>query len=254
MAEAGQRSHNARRIALACDSSEDTRHAFVWCLSQLCHPDDVLVLIHVASRAEDESHENYNPQNEQFAIQSAGAVDTSEDGASKHDTEIESCSLSGGWKVLMKYIRICKQADLACMAVLTRGDPASSFVEAATAHDCDMAAVGSRCLGTLKRSLGHSFSAHAVQRFGFPVVVVRWGIAALDQTLLNAVPPGLEEAPVSALTEPGPRLSAPRRASLPADKEVLKEAPRKLSGDFSSPTVAAPAQVDLVSERAAEAG
>lgn len=203
---------------MACDASEHTRHAFVWCLSQLCQPDDVLVLIHVASRAEDESHENFSPNEESAA---SGGEEGSLDGArSGQDTEPETCSLSGGWKVLMKYIRICKQADLACMAVLTRGDPQTSFVEAATAHDCDLAVVGSRCIGAFKRAVKSSFSAYSVNHVTFPIVVVRWGIYPIENNLLNAVPPGLEES-----SAPGPGTAAavqalfrptPRRSSLPA--------------------------------------
>eukprot|EP00961_Rhodomonas_salina_P202406 2730112-Rhodomonas_salina.4 len=97
MTEQERAPRESRRIALACDASEHTRHAFVWCLSQLCQPDDVLVLIHVASRAEDESHENFSPNEESAA---SGGEEGSLDGArSGQDTEPETCSLSGGWKV-----------------------------------------------------------------------------------------------------------------------------------------------------------
>eukprot|EP00286_Rhodomonas_abbreviata_P005003 CAMPEP_0181322868 /NCGR_PEP_ID=MMETSP1101-20121128/19465_1 /TAXON_ID=46948 /ORGANISM="Rhodomonas abbreviata, Strain Caron Lab Isolate" /LENGTH=292 /DNA_ID=CAMNT_0023430825 /DNA_START=210 /DNA_END=1085 /DNA_ORIENTATION=- len=214
-----QRSHThlPRRIALACDTSEHTRHAFVWCLSQLCHPKDVLVLIHVSTRAEEESHDPYSPAEpsaEQGAelTESEPDVDSLDGARSRHDTESEHCSLSGGWQVLMKYIQICKQAQLQSMAVLTRGDaPASSFVEAAAAHDCDLAVVGSRCLGAFKRALSPSFSTHTLNAISFPIVVVRWGIQSLDANLLNLIPAGLgEEEGTSTM---GRRASVPEAQS-----------------------------------------
>eukprot|EP00961_Rhodomonas_salina_P202407 2730112-Rhodomonas_salina.5 len=51
------------------------------------------------------------------------------------------------------------------MQVLTRGDPQTSFVEAATAHDCDLAVVGLVQCSTFPtcafNKLTHASPAHA---------------------------------------------------------------------------------------------
>lgn len=52
----------------------------------------------------------------------------------------------------------------------------------------------SRCIGAFKRAVKSSFSAYSVNHVTFPIVVVRWGIYPIENNLLNAVPPGLEES------------------------------------------------------------
>jgi len=89
----------------------------------------------------------------------------------------ESVSISDAWKVLIKCKTICEDNLVPSMAVLTRGEMGPAFVETVSAHECDFAVVGSRCLGALKRYIRNSVSSFAVQRLLCPCVVVRWGLA-----------------------------------------------------------------------------
>jgi len=228
-----------RRIALAVDTSEHTKHAFAWCLGNFCLPHDTLVLIHVATKAEDDSHEKLDPEMikaeaeaEARARELGNKFEFPEQRDANLSVELfgEECKISGGWQVLMQYIHLCKKSKLDCKAVLARGEPGPAFVEAASALDCDLAVVGSRCLGAIKRALRASVSNHAILHIAFPVIVVRWGLTALDFDLLNTI-----YRPKEATQGAVRRKSEPRLKGMEIIKQAAAEFPEELSRSPSLP-------------------
>jgi hypothetical protein len=112
-------------------------------------------------------------------------------GNSSPSKERDLARMAQGWAILNKFSAMCKEADVPCIAVLTRclqkshntmqapsfaeflfdpvctdsasfcrGEPGSAFVDAAESHDCDLAVLGSRYFPTTLTKFPGSIRSH----------------------------------------------------------------------------------------------
>ena len=134
----GGAQRRGRRIAIACDQSEQSEQALRWCILDLYRPNDVLILIHVATAAD---RVDPSPTDE-------AAAGGTRSNPSPRRTASADCShvhAKTSWKVLDRLAQLCKDRGVAFSAVLTTGAVQCSFAAAAAAHDCDLAVVWSHC-------------------------------------------------------------------------------------------------------------
>ena len=102
----GGAQRRGRRIAIACDQSEQSEQALRWCILDLYRPNDVLILIHVATAAD---RVDPSPTDE-------AAAGGTRSNPSPRRTASADCSqvhAKTSWKVLERLAQLCK--DRGCL-------------------------------------------------------------------------------------------------------------------------------------------
>eukprot|EP00294_Goniomonas_avonlea_P011801 CAMPEP_0114558172 /NCGR_PEP_ID=MMETSP0114-20121206/10230_1 /TAXON_ID=31324 /ORGANISM="Goniomonas sp, Strain m" /LENGTH=180 /DNA_ID=CAMNT_0001743525 /DNA_START=5 /DNA_END=547 /DNA_ORIENTATION=+ len=76
-------------------------------------------------------------------------------------------------QLLRRYASRCESKKIPHRALLYRGDPSETLIDAVKAEECDCLAVGSRDLGAFRRTFMGSISHYAVDHAPCPVFVAK---------------------------------------------------------------------------------
>ncbi|KAI8912366.1 hypothetical protein DFJ77DRAFT_468113 [Powellomyces hirtus] len=146
-----------RIIALALDQSDNSAYAFDWALANLINPQtDQVVLLNVRDVVSVPAS---------FGLMYMDVTDWID--------ETEREYMIASHQLLKKYGGQVVRTGAKCRAIALRGDPRDEILHKVKEIEANMLVIGSRGMGTLKRTFLGSTSDYCVHHSPVPVVVVR---------------------------------------------------------------------------------
>lgn len=222
---------DGRRIAVACDNSEHSEQALRWCITEVYRPNDVLILIHVATPLDKE------PLADDTMSRSRS---TPSPRRRRPNAEDLPC-IHASWQVLERLKAVCEEYQAAYIAVLSRGDVQLSFTEVAKAQDCDLALIWSRCcrgsaLQRARASFDHagSITNFSLQRLPCPIIMYRRGERESQRDVRPRVAPHLHGAKARSLSQspsPASKRTSSQRHMPRVPRRAASASPAPRAGD-----------------------
>jgi nucleotide-binding universal stress UspA family protein len=148
------KSHRKRTVIIAVDRSQQAEHAFDWYVKALHKPENHLVLIHVPEGATLEMAKGQR--------MSLGEVNKLMEIERKENEEMTS-----------KYKKLMEDGGVKGEYRVVYGKPGEALVDAAKSDNASMIVMGTRGMGTVRRTIMGSVSDYVVHHAHIPVVVCR---------------------------------------------------------------------------------
>ncbi|XP_044178860.1 universal stress protein Slr1101-like [Acropora muricata] len=140
-----------KTIAIAVDASDHSERAFDWFMDQLYREGDKLIVIH--------SHELHPP-----ALPHAMATEEWKKEVQKHEEYIKNLE--------DKYKKKCLAVEVPAKILVQDGHPGENVCKTALKEKANLIVVGSRGMGTIRRTILGSISDYIIHHAHIPVLVV----------------------------------------------------------------------------------
>ncbi|PAA88341.1 hypothetical protein BOX15_Mlig009186g1, partial [Macrostomum lignano] len=151
---AGAAEKSMKVVLLAVDSSPHCKRAFDMYLKQVRQPTDVLLLVHAVE-----------PPSQPVALSVS-------DNFLKRHTELMEEQLAEAERLKQRWKDACHQLGIKKFSfVNVSGEPGEAIVQAAEEHEADLVVMGSRGLGTLRRTFLGSVSDYVLHHAYRPVLI-----------------------------------------------------------------------------------
>jgi nucleotide-binding universal stress UspA family protein len=143
-----------RTIILAVDRSQQAENAFEWYVKSIHRPDNRLLLVHVPEGPTLEM--NKGQRMSEGEIQKLSDIEKKENDemTTKYNTKLTSNGVKGEYRVVY-------------------GKPGEALVEVAKLENATMIVMGTRGMGTIRRTIMGSVSDYVVHHSHVPVIVCR---------------------------------------------------------------------------------
>jgi len=143
-----------RTVILAVDRSQQAENAFDWYVRSIHRPENHLLLVHVPEGPTLEM--NKGQRMSEGEIQKLADIEKkeNEEMTSKYQAKLTSVGVKGEYRVVY-------------------GKPGEALVEAAKTENATMIIMGTRGMGTIRRTIMGSVSDYVVHHSHVPVIVCR---------------------------------------------------------------------------------
>ena len=192
----GRRPSSLRRdVLIAIDGSFHAENASAWYATHLAHPGDTVYLVHVISSAKKNKNKVYEVTDE-MKIRVEEIIGKHKEIIRK---TIKQCSAKATRGLRVRSNSVVQEGDIdedgsagsgdfgeiVLDAHVLFGDPREELTGFVEENGCDMVIMGSRGLGTVKKTIMGSVSEHCMHQCHCPVIVVRETISAESKKLVN---------------------------------------------------------------------
>eukprot|EP01135_Chromosphaera_perkinsii_P005528 Nk52_evm77s352 gene=Nk52_evmTU77s352 len=177
-----------RKVLIACDGSFHAENASAWYATHLAHSGDIVYLIHIVSGAKKNKEGQYTVT-EEMKTKVEAIIATHKEIIRK---SISNCGTSNVKGFRVRSNSMTQEAstadacgEISIEAHVLFGDAKQLLVNFVEENMCDMVVMGSRGLGTVKKTLMGSVSEYCMFHCQCPVIVVRETISAGAKKLVN---------------------------------------------------------------------